>query len=77
VGSARIGSRSVALGGAGLSLTAAHARTIELSLTPAALKRLEAGASPGSTAAAVISVSAGAPGQAPSSWTARVRLTLG
>ncbi len=75
-GSARLGTRSVRLGGAGLSLTGAHARTIALSLSAGGLRTLEAGASPDSTASGVFTVTARTTGQPPASWTAHVSLAL-
>jgi hypothetical protein len=75
-GTAHLGSRSVQLSGALLSLTGAHARTIALSLSSAGLRALETGASPGAAASGVFTVTARTPGQPPASWTAHVGLAL-
>jgi len=75
-GSVRLGALSLPLSGAALSLTGSHAQTAELSLSSAQLKELLAGAGQAATASSVISVTAGTPGQAPSSWIAHVALAL-
>jgi len=74
-GVARLGSTSLGLGALAVKLAGGRAATVSLSLTPAQLERL-ARVAAGAPATGAITVTARTAGQAPSTWTARVRLAL-